>query len=219
MKCKLLFLVFFFYLFNTQAQVAISPSPTPPAASAMLDVQSTNKGILLPRIGLTSAIDNTTIPSPATSLMIFNTSNAGSGANKVAPGFYSWSGTRWQRVSNIIDTVAIATTNGYALSQIPFANGFFSVTGIANQAIPDNDATGITHTIPIFNLLTPQIYEITIGVRIIHSFDADLSIHLISPTGATIELSTNNGGSGDDYGIGTSENISFTFSPLLQEPV
>ena len=41
---------------------------TTPHASAKLDVTSTDKGFLPPRVTLTSISDNATIPSPATGL-------------------------------------------------------------------------------------------------------------------------------------------------------
>ena len=44
-----------------------------PDASARLEVSSTNQGVLIPRVSLTSVTDATTIPSPATSLLVYNT--------------------------------------------------------------------------------------------------------------------------------------------------
>jgi hypothetical protein len=44
-----------------------------PNASARLEVSSTNQGVLIPRVSLTSVTDGTTIPSPATSLLVYNT--------------------------------------------------------------------------------------------------------------------------------------------------
>jgi hypothetical protein len=77
----------------------VGDNPTIISASTVLEVESTNKGVLLPRIGLTSATDATTISSPATSLLIYNTATAGTSPNDVAPGFYYWSGTRWNKLS------------------------------------------------------------------------------------------------------------------------
>lgn len=66
-----------------------------PNPSAKLDVVSTNGGILIPRVNLVSVNDNTTIPSPATGLMVWN---IGFGTD----GFYFNSGTstapNWVRV-------------------------------------------------------------------------------------------------------------------------
>jgi len=75
------------------AQVGIGT--TSPDASSMLDITSSNSGVLLPRIALTGTGDTTTIVSPVTSLMIYNTATAGTAPNNVAPGFYFWNGTEW----------------------------------------------------------------------------------------------------------------------------
>ncbi len=75
---------------------------TTPNASAILDVQSNNKGMLVPRIALTAA--NTALPvtSPADALLIYNTATAGTGNNAVSPGFYYWSSVtgRWNAISS-----------------------------------------------------------------------------------------------------------------------
>lgn len=46
-----------------------------PHASARLDISATNKGLLIPRMGLISPTDNTTIPNPAFGLLIINYNN------------------------------------------------------------------------------------------------------------------------------------------------
>lgn len=45
-------------------------------------------------------------------------------------------------------------------------------------------------------------------IKINHTYDADLDIYLVAPDGTIVELSTDNGGSGDNYGSGTSNNNS-----------
>ncbi|MBN1926142.1 MAG: hypothetical protein JW798_09925, partial [Prolixibacteraceae bacterium] len=61
-------------LFYGNAQnVGINADGSAPDNSAMLDVDASNKGLLIPRVALTGANDATTIASPATSLLIYNT--------------------------------------------------------------------------------------------------------------------------------------------------
>lgn len=50
---------------------------------SVLDIQSTNKDLLIPRVALTGKTDVTTTPNPAHSLIIYNTANAGSSPNDV----------------------------------------------------------------------------------------------------------------------------------------
>ncbi|NML71775.1 hypothetical protein HHL23_18520 [Chryseobacterium sp. RP-3-3] len=51
----------------------VTPSPDP---SAMLDVVASDKGLLIPRVALTSATDQITVPSPAVGLLVYNTGAA-----------------------------------------------------------------------------------------------------------------------------------------------
>jgi hypothetical protein len=71
-----------------QSQVKIGNNPAILNPSAVLELEKTNQGLLITRIALTGATDVTTIPSPANSLLIYNTATAGSGGNAVTPGFY-----------------------------------------------------------------------------------------------------------------------------------
>lgn len=66
----------------------------------MLDVASSNKGVLIPRVSLTSTADISTIVSPATSLLVYNTSTIGTPPNNVSPGYYYWTGTKWSIVGS-----------------------------------------------------------------------------------------------------------------------
>jgi hypothetical protein len=96
--------------------VAINTGGNPPVASAGLDVDFSNKGVVFPRIALTSAIDNTTVSSPVTGLFLYNTATAGSGTNAIAPGYHFWDGTRWQRLINNSYSYAGAITGIFSSS-------------------------------------------------------------------------------------------------------
>jgi len=79
---------------------------TTPNSSAVLDLQSNNKGMLVPRIALTSANTASPVTAPADALLIYNTATAGSGINAVIPGFYYWSvsANRWSPISPTVST-------------------------------------------------------------------------------------------------------------------
>ena len=66
------------------AQVGITTDNSTPDNSAMLDVKSTTKGFLAPRM---TKSNRNTITSPATGLMIYQTDSI--------PGFYFYNGTAW----------------------------------------------------------------------------------------------------------------------------
>lgn len=79
------------------AQVGVGT--TTPDASAALEVRAANKGLLIPQVSLTALTDGTTIPTPATGLLVFNRNAAVSGG----VGFYYNAGTpaapSWARLS------------------------------------------------------------------------------------------------------------------------
>ncbi len=93
MKKRVFLLGLFVVIISSMVMVAqnvgINATGTPPNVSAGLDVDFTTKGLLIPRISLTSATDAVTIPSPATSLLVYNNGSGG-----LAPaGYYYNAGT------------------------------------------------------------------------------------------------------------------------------
>ena len=108
-KFTLPLFLFFIAVFNgsLDAQnVGINADGTAPNTSAMLDIDvsslgaTAKKGLLIPRVAISGTADNTTIPSAATGLLIYNTTAAGSGSTAVfANTFYYWNGTAWVALS------------------------------------------------------------------------------------------------------------------------
>ncbi|MFN3918358.1 MAG: tail fiber domain-containing protein [Flavobacteriales bacterium] len=84
-------------LWATAQNVGINQTGAAPAASAMLDVVSTNRGLLIPRVALTATNAAGPIAAPANSLLVFNTATAGVAPNNVIPGYYYWNGAAWVR--------------------------------------------------------------------------------------------------------------------------
>lgn len=81
---------------NLVAQnIGINATGAAPDASAGLDINFTNKGVLIPRVALTAANLVGPIAAPTTSLLVYNTATAGAAPNNVTPGYYYWNGTRW----------------------------------------------------------------------------------------------------------------------------
>jgi uncharacterized repeat protein (TIGR01451 family) len=76
-------------------------------------------------------------------------------------------------------------------------------------AIPDNNPAGVSSSVTVTNVMG-AIGKVTVSLFITHTFDSDLTIQLISPDGVTNTLSANNGGSGDNYGLGCSPDASRT---------
>ncbi len=102
------FILFLFLSTGLFAQTGIGT--TTPNASAKLDVFSTNKGFLPPRIALLSTTDVATIASPATGLVIYNTATAGTTPTNVLPGYYYWDGSKW---NGLVDQSSLNSFSGY----------------------------------------------------------------------------------------------------------
>jgi hypothetical protein len=100
LKAGSIFILFFLINFITvKAQMGINTST--PSNGALLDITSSDKGFLMPRIALTGTDDVTTItPSATTGLMLYNTVTAGVLPVQVTPGFYHWDGAQWRRLYN-----------------------------------------------------------------------------------------------------------------------
>jgi hypothetical protein len=94
--------IVFFFLFSIQLFAQTGIGTTTPEASAKLDVTSSNKGFLPPRISLTAINVSSPVTSPANGLLVFNTATAGSGSNQVVPGYYYWNTTSalWIRLAS-----------------------------------------------------------------------------------------------------------------------
>jgi hypothetical protein len=70
------------------AQVSVNTDGAPADSSAMLDIKSGNKGLLIPRL---TQSERDLISHPATGLMIYQTNGT--------PGFYYYNGSSWIAVS------------------------------------------------------------------------------------------------------------------------
>ncbi len=126
--------------------VGINSTAASPDASAMLDVVSTSKGLLIPRVSLSSLTDASTISSPATSLLVYNSNAALSGG----VGYYYNSGTTgsptWTRL--VTSNSSGVTTIGGASDYTKFeADGTMEFNGAATvwddvMVFPDGTSRG-----------------------------------------------------------------------------
>src|SRR5699024_108344 len=84
-----------FFSLSLQAQMGVGTDMPDPAAE--LEIKSTNRGLLIPRIALIDQTDQTTITAGnIESLLIYNTTTN----TTLQPGFYYWYNKKWQRLSD-----------------------------------------------------------------------------------------------------------------------
>lgn len=95
-------ITFFFFLSIIYSYGQVGIGTQSPVSSSVLDITSTSKGVLIPRVALTA----TNSPLPLTGAipngtMVFNTANAGSGQYAVFPAVYVWNNTEWVFPANL----------------------------------------------------------------------------------------------------------------------
>ena len=141
-------LILFFLLVSSGLYAQTGIGTTTPNASAKLEIASTDKGFLPPRIALTALNSASPVTSPATGLLIFNTASAGTNPNQVTPGYYYWDGvnSKWVRLEDKADNLGNHTAtdnirlNGYYLSNDGGSEGI-SVDNSGNVGIGTNAPT------------------------------------------------------------------------------
>lgn len=133
---------------QTTAQ-KIGTNSTIKDASALLELETNNKGFLMPRLALTSVKDVTTINSPAHALTVFNTATTNSGTNDVTPGYYYYSkdlvtpaNSKWVRLSDSKNTSA----SGDVKNSFKAADheGWYLLDGRAISTLPAAAQTAAT---------------------------------------------------------------------------
>ncbi len=118
---SVILLTFCLLHFIKAQNLGINITGNPANASAGLDVDFSNKGILIPRVALASLTDAATITSPATSLLVYSSGGA------VADGYYYNSGIPAAPIWSLFITTASASNGCFTNWQLFTANGTFTV--------------------------------------------------------------------------------------------
>ena len=105
---------------------------------------------------------------------------------------------RDSRSGESLGTVAYPFTIG-TLS--PVATSAESSSGNLTTPIPDLT----TVTVPFDIADAGQVVDVDVRVRLNHTFDGDVNLTLISPDGTSVDLSSGNGGGGDNFGSGAAD--------------
>ena len=105
------------------SQVAINHSGDPPAECAMLDINSTQGGLLIPRVSLTALDDQTPVEGEMIDgLIVFNTETTG----ELRAGIYIWYDNAWQRfnIGNQAFTQGVPTTSHDVTSSMNYFDAY-----------------------------------------------------------------------------------------------
>lgn len=168
MKKKLFVLLTTFYFMNFYAQVGIGTTNIENGVE--LQIESTNRGLLIPRVALTSTLVQAPVgPAPiATGVLVYNTSTNGAGATAVSPGFYYWSGTEWISLRSNAGTPNLDYWSLFGNSGTTPGANFLGTTDTRDLQIKTNNQLRLTAkstgeviigntTNPIANTLTTVI--------------------------------------------------------------
>ena len=149
---------------------------------------------------LSSDTSGVTIPAATASQTYSTITPGGNATNAIA---YQVSVSPAFTCGTDIDlTLTVATDDGpfsfpITLSTSHSSSVSFSATGPVG--IPDNNPTGAS--LPIVVSGVPSFTRVMVSVRMTHTWDGDMDVFLVGSDGTTtINLSDDNGGSGDNYG-------------------
>lgn len=115
--------IFAFSTISTNAQVKIGSNPTTINTNSVLEMESSNKGLLMPRVALTITTAASPLSAHVAGMNVYNTATAGD----VTPGNYYNNGTKWVRVADA------ANVNQYNSVE---ATGDITTSSTTDVAIP-----------------------------------------------------------------------------------
>jgi hypothetical protein len=121
-----LFILVIGFITPLSAQVGINTTGADPDSSAMLDISSTDKGALLPRM---SDVQRDAIPNPATGLTVFVTTDS---------SYYYFDGTAWNRLLDNTDAQDLSSSSNGTLRTIDISGGTGTTIDVADR---DNNSS------------------------------------------------------------------------------
>ncbi|MFD0964580.1 hypothetical protein [Pseudofulvibacter geojedonensis] len=125
-KRIILFLILFSFSTIIYSQVGIGT--TTPNNDAALDISSLNRGLLLPRVPLTSTTNSTPMNNHVMGMVVYNTNNS----QDLTPGVYYNDGTKWVRSSPIYYRNHFTQTTSLT---IPSNTTYYAIPGLSGLSI------------------------------------------------------------------------------------
>lgn len=211
-------------IMNTSGSVAIGTISPDPSAILELNVNGlvsgSKKGFLAPQVALTSRTDNTTIPTPATGLMVYN---LGTAPTFTYSGYVFWNGTEWRTLDNTSlaeGVIGAITCNSVALTpstyiagtpyngtmNVPYTGGNGGIYG-AQTIGPVNGLTATLASGNFANGAGTLSYTVT-GTPVVGS--PQVTVFPLNIGGATCDATV---GAGD--GIAPGDLVFYKSTPVL----
>ncbi len=138
------------HVFFSNAQVKIGDNPGTIDANSLLEMEATNKGLLPPRVTLTSlsSVSPLTGTVPA-GMTVFN------GSGSLPVGFYYWSGTEWRKLENGYQNLVVKSANATLLKNETFVLASNDIT--LTLPVVTNADNGLQITIKNYGTYTDLI--------------------------------------------------------------
>jgi hypothetical protein len=138
------------HVFFSKAQVKIGDNPGTIDANSLLEMETTNKGFLPPRVTLTSL----TTVSPLTGtvpagMTVFN------GSGSLPVGFYYWTGTEWKKLDNGYHNLVEKSANATLLKNENFVLASNDIT--LTLPVVTNADNGLQITIKNYGTYTDLV--------------------------------------------------------------
>ena len=204
MSNKLSIIIFLLFIIAFKAQTGIGT--TSPDASAKLEVASTNKGFLPPRVALSATNSASPISAPANGLMVFNTVTAGTNPFQVVPGYYYWdnTGQKWVSLSTTVGNVqnqAIfrSTSNTVANAIITSWNSRFNNIAAGDLTVTSNTTFALSNGIYKLEWALPYQQSSTYNIMQLQEYISGTWYVFMNDSG----YSTIGNGGNTDWGGGT----------------
>ena len=98
------------------AQIKLGNNPTTTNSNALLELETTNKGLLLPRVALTSTTSFAPLTAHIAGMAVYNTATTGD----VTSGYYFDNGTAWVRIAdaNAVKTDSLQVVAGAGAGKV-----------------------------------------------------------------------------------------------------
>lgn len=172
---------------GASAQMKVGNNPTTINANSLLELESTNKGLLLPRLALTSTTAVSPLTAHVAGMSVYNTATAGD----VVPGYYYNDGAKWVQIAN--------------------ATGFWRTTGNSSTA-PGSNTLGAAADGNYWG--TTDAQNLVVGTNGIKRmlFDQRGNAYGGSNTSVTSTTSTNSFAWGSGNSVGGTNSATFGVS-------
>ena len=168
------------------SQLTIRNSGTVPLTGVSAQLSTMTPGVTVTRN--TAAFPNVAVGASATS---------------TAPHFAYAVGPTVPCGSQVDFTLSIVTAQGSFTDAFKVRVGA-SGSGVTSypstdvpKPIPDNNSTGVTSNVVVTS--TNTVTRVRVTANVTHTWDGDITLSLVAPTGTQVTLSAKHGSSGDNY--------------------